>query len=115
MSKVVEIDNEDQFFEIFNQEDKPVMIDFYAEWCSPCISLFPVFEAMSEATEDGITVLKVNIEKNQEIAALFMVRSVPTVVTSSRGDIVKGIVGGKTPIFYKEMAETAIIFHKESK
>jgi thioredoxin 1 len=113
VNKVINIENEEEFFEILNQEDKPVIIDFYAEWCAPCKSLFPVFEALPEEMDNKITVLKVDIEKQAKIAALFLVRSVPTVVTTSRAEVVRGVVGGKTPNFYKEMAESAIFEHNK--
>ncbi len=109
--KTIDIANKEEFFELFEQEEKPVLIDFYAEWCAPCQSLMPIFEALPEEMNNEITVLKVDIEANREIAALFLVRSVPTVVTTSRGEVVQGVMGGKTPIFYKNMAEEAIKKH----
>ena len=111
MKKITEIENIEQFWKIFDNEDKPVLIDFYATWCAPCKAIFPVFEAISEEYNDKIEVIKVNIEDNPELAAKFMVRSVPTVVTSSRAEIVQGIVGTQTPSFYKEMVESAIYHH----
>lgn len=111
--KTIDIVNQEEFFKIFNQEEKPVLIDFYASWCAPCQSLMPVFEALPEEMNNEITVMKVDIEANREIAELFMVRSIPTVVTASRGEVVQGIVGGKTPLFYKGMAEKAILVHKK--
>lgn len=104
---IIDITNQEEFWKIFN-EDKPLMIDFYAEWCAPCKSLSPVFEELSNMYNESLTVVKVDIEANQEIAQKFMVRSIPTVVTSKSGEIIKGIVGAKPANFYKKMAEEVI-------
>jgi thioredoxin len=115
MTKIIEIDNKEQFMEIFLNKEKPVLIDFYANWCAPCKSILPIFEALPDEMNDEIIVLKVNIEDCADIATHFMVRSVPTVVTSSCGDVVDAHIGAKTPIFYKNMAQDAINFHLDNK
>tara|TARA_Y100001956_G_scaffold79104_1_gene91790 strand:- start:576 stop:902 length:327 start_codon:yes stop_codon:yes gene_type:complete len=104
---IVEITNQEEFWKLFN-EDKPLLIDFYAEWCAPCKSLSPVFEELSRIYNENLTVVKVDIEANPEIAQKFMVRSIPTVVTSKSGEIEKGVVGAKPANFYKQMAEEVI-------
>ena len=104
---IIEITNQEEFWRIFN-EDKPLMIDFYAEWCAPCKSLSPVFDELSRIYNENLTIVKVDIEANPEIAQKFLVRSIPTVVTSKSGEIVQGVVGAKPAIFYKNMADEVI-------
>ena len=113
MKRTQDIESQEDFFEIFNQKDKPVLIDFHAEWCSPCKSIAPVFEELANEFAEDIIILKVDIEKNQELAGIFMVRSLPSVVSSSNGEVVKATVGAQRKDFYKDMVIEAIESHKK--
>ena len=60
--------------------DKPAIIDFYADWCGPCRSIAPVLEELAEEYGDKIYIYKVDTEKEQELAALFGIRSIPSLL-----------------------------------
>lgn len=60
--------------------DKPALVDFYASWCGPCKMLAPVLEEVAEEYADKIDVYKVNVEAEEELSALFGIRSVPTLL-----------------------------------
>jgi len=60
--------------------DKPAIIDFYADWCGPCRSVAPVLEELAEEYEGKIYIYKVDTEKEQELAALFGIRSIPSIL-----------------------------------
>lgn len=60
--------------------DKPALIDFYASWCGPCKGLAPVLEELSEEYEEKIDIYKIDIDEEPELASLFNVRSVPTLL-----------------------------------
>lgn len=60
--------------------DKPALIDFYATWCGPCKMLAPVLDEIAEAYEGKVDVYKINVEEEEELAALFGIRSVPTLL-----------------------------------
>lgn len=60
--------------------DKPALIDFYASWCGPCKMLSPVLEELAKEYEGQVDIYKVNVDEEQELAAAFGVRSIPTLV-----------------------------------
>ncbi|MCH3881303.1 MULTISPECIES: thioredoxin [Tenacibaculum] len=60
--------------------DKPVLIDFYADWCGPCKALAPVLEVLSEEYGDKIHIYKIDTEAEQELAAAFGIRSIPSML-----------------------------------
>ena len=60
--------------------NKPVIIDFYADWCAPCRMLSPVLKSLAEKYKDDIVIYKVNTEKERELAAAFGIRSLPTLL-----------------------------------
>lgn len=72
------------FSEIINQ-DKPVLIDFFATWCGPCKALAPVLKQVKDALEDNVSVLKIDIDKNQSLATKLNVRGVPTLILYKNG------------------------------
>lgn len=75
-----------RFTELINSE-KPVLIDFFATWCGPCQQLSPILKEVKDALGDSVSILKVDVDKNQELAALQQVRGVPTMLLYQRGQL----------------------------
>ena len=73
-------------------ENSQVLIDFYADWCGPCRMLAPVIEEVQKE-DNNITVMKVNVDDNPEIASSYGVRSIPTLVAVRDGKTIKQVVG----------------------
>lgn len=75
------------FNQIINGE-KPVLIDFHAEWCGPCKAQSPIIKEVASATKDKIRIIKIDIDKNQTIAQRYEVRGVPTLAIFKDGKII---------------------------
>lgn len=67
--------------------DIPVLVDFSAEWCGPCKMMPPILKELKSMTGEAVTILKVDIDKNPEVAASFNIQSVPTLILFRKGEI----------------------------
>jgi thioredoxin 1 len=75
--------------------DKPVVVDFWAEWCGPCRMVSPILEQLSEEHGDKISFVKLNVDENPQVAASYRITSIPTLNVYSGGEVVKQIIGAK--------------------
>lgn len=75
---------------------KPVIVDFWAEWCEPCHLLAPVLEEIADEHTDNLDVATLNVDENPEVAQRYQIMTIPTVSVFLNGEIVKQIVGAKT-------------------
>jgi thioredoxin 1 len=72
------------FNNLINSE-KPVLVDFFAEWCGPCKTMAPILKDVKTQMQDKATIIKVDVDKNPEAAAIYQIRSVPTLIMFKKG------------------------------
>jgi len=95
---VVTIDVTDSSFEtdvLARADGLPVVVDLWAPWCGPCLTLGPILEKLVDATEGKVVLAKVNVDENPETSAAFKVQGIPAVYAVRDGKVVDGFVGAK--------------------
>lgn len=75
------------------ESDKPVVVDFWAEWCGPCKKLSPILEEVAEELDGQVTIAKVNVDEERNLGAMFQIMSIPNVLIFNHGKKVDEFVG----------------------
>jgi len=87
--------DESTFDELVLRADKPVLVDFWAQWCPPCHQIAPVLAQIGAERNDQLTVLKLNSDENPAVSANYRVMALPTLMLFHRGEVIWSVVGAR--------------------
>ena len=90
------------------KSEKPVLVDFWAEWCGPCVQIAPALEELANEYKDSLTLVKVNIDENPETPAKYGVRGIPTLILFKDGEIAATKVGAAPKRQLSEWISTSL-------
>lgn len=96
------------FESVVLNSDKPVVVDFWAAWCGPCRMVGPVIEELSKDYDGRAVVGKVDVDSNQEFAAKYGVRNIPTILVFKNGEVVTRQVGVAPKAVYAEAVDALL-------
>lgn len=107
MTDILEVT--DSTFEVeILKSDKPVMVDFWADWCMPCKMLAPTVDKIAKDYKDKLKVCKINVDSNQEVAASMGIRSIPTLIFFKNGEVVEQVIGVVNEAQLKKIVDKVI-------
>ncbi|AGA65357.1 thioredoxin C-1 [Liberibacter crescens BT-1] len=92
---ILSVDSQD-FNSHVLESKKPVVVDFWADWCGPCKAIAPILQEIAKDLADKVTVIKINIDNNNNLATQYGIRSIPTLAFFKEGNIVDVKVGNDT-------------------
>ncbi len=91
----LQVVDETTFDELVLRADKPVLVDFWAQWCPPCHQIVPILAQVADERKDRLTVVKLNSDENPAISSKYRVMALPTLMLFHRGELIWSVVGAR--------------------
>ncbi|MBY4730631.1 thioredoxin TrxA [Cupriavidus pauculus] len=88
--------------------DKPVLLDFWAEWCGPCKMIAPILDEVAKDYGDRVQIAKINVDENQQVPAKFGIRGIPTLILFKNGEVAAQKVGALSKKQLTEFLDTQV-------
>ncbi len=101
MAEIVEVTDQDFEAEILNS-DKPVIVDFWAEWCAPCKQIAPTLKELADEYGDRVKVVKMDIDSNPKTPGDYGIRAIPTILSFKDGKVVEQLQGARPKKDFEE-------------
>ena len=98
----------DANFEELLGTGKPMVLDFWAEWCGPCRMVSPIIDELAQEYEGRVTIGKMNVDENDDVVGRFGIRNIQTVIFFKNGEMVDKIVGATSKDKFKEKVENLL-------
>lgn len=105
MSNAIVSLNETNFDQVLAESTKPVLVDFWAEWCGPCKMIAPVLEELAQELGDQVVIAKLNVDQNPAISPKFGIRGIPTLLLFKDSKVVATQVGALSKLQLKTFIE----------
>lgn len=93
MGKPINVSDQDFEELVLGEKDKPVLVDFWAVWCGPCIMMGPVLDELANDYDGKAVIAKLDVDKSPSTASKYSVRSIPTLIFFKNGEVVDKVVG----------------------
>ncbi len=90
------------------QSDVPVLVDFWAPWCGPCLALGPVMESIARERSGSVKVVKVNVDENIQVASQMGIRSIPAVMLFAGGELKGMMVGARPQADFEQLIDRSV-------
>jgi thioredoxin 1 len=97
------------FDELVLRADKPVLVDFWAEWCPPCHQIVPVLEQIAAERKDQLTIVKLNSDENPVVPSHYRVMALPTLMLFHRGELIWSVVGARPRAWLNKELDDALL------
>jgi len=98
----------DESFQELLQDGKPLVVDFWAEWCGPCRMVGPIIEELAKEYEGKVNIGKIDVDENSEVAAQFGIRNIPTILFFKGGELVDKQVGAAPKAAFSAKIESLL-------
>jgi thioredoxin 1 len=102
MAEVTEVTDKTFDAEVL-KSDKPVIVDFWAEWCAPCRAIAPIIKQLADEHGDQVKIVKMNIDESPQTPGQYGVRSIPTVLAFQDGEVREQLQGARPKAAFEEM------------